>query len=210
MKKLVGSHRKFFIILTVFVTAIIISCNSNDSKPVVTDSSESKKMSESDMIKRGDYLVTTIGCNDCHSPKKFGPQGPYVDSSRLLSGHPADSQNPPLDKKALTPGSWYEFSPDLTTFTGPWGASYSINLTPDSATGIGNWTDAIFIKALRTGKHMGLDEGRPILPPMPWSWFGKMTDEDLKSIFTYLHSLPPISNRVPAPLTPPEFEKIAK
>src|ERR1700704_5580510 len=120
MKKLVDSHRKFFIILTVFVTAIIISCNSHDSKPVVTDSSgESQKKSESEMIKLGDYLVTTGACNDCHSPKKFGLQGPYPDSSKLLSGYPANAQNPSPDKKALLPGNWYEFSPDLTEVVGP-------------------------------------------------------------------------------------------
>ena len=162
------------------------------------------------MIKLGDYLVTTGACNDCHSPKKFGLQGPYPDSSKLLSGHPANAQNPPPDKKALLPGNWYEFSPDLTEVVGPWGISYSANLTPDSATGIGNWTEDIFIKALRTGKHMGLDEGRPILPPMPWNWIGKHNDEDLKAIFAYLRSLPAVSNRVPNPLTPPEVEKIAK
>ena len=211
MKNLVNSHRKFLFILTAFVAAIIISCNSNDSKPVVTDSSgEPQKKSESEMIKQGDYLVTTSACNDCHSPKKFGPQGPYVDSSKLLSGHPANAQYPPPDKKTLQPGNWYELSPDLTAAAGPWGMSYSANLTPDTATGIGNWTEDIFIKAIRNGKHMGLDEGRPILPPMPWNWIGKHTDEDLKAIFAYLRSLPPISNRVPAPLSPAELEKIAK
>jgi hypothetical protein len=58
----------------------------------------------------------------------------------------------------------------------------------------------VFIKAMRTGKHMGA--GRPILPPMPWPGIGLLTDDDLKAVFAYLHSLKPINNMVPPP-TPP-------
>ena len=59
----------------------------------------------------------------------------------------------------------------------------------------------MFIKALRTGKHMGVS--RDILPPMPWFNYGKMTDEDLKSVFAYRRSIKPIHNQVPDPLPPP-------
>jgi hypothetical protein len=55
---------------------------------------------------------------------------------------------------------------DLTAFVGPWGISYTANLTPDSATGIGAWSEAAFINTIRSGKHLG--NGRDILPPMPW------------------------------------------
>jgi hypothetical protein len=44
--------------------------------------------------------------------------------------------------------------------------------------------------------------GRPILPPMPWPGIGKSSDEDLKNIFAYLHSIPAIHNKVPDPITP--------
>jgi hypothetical protein len=87
-----------------------------------------------------------------------------------------------------------------TAWAGPWGVSYTSNLTPDQSTGIGIWTEDMFIRAMRTGKHMGTS--RTILPPMPWSWFGKMRDQELKAIFAYLKSIPPIHNRVPDPEPP--------
>ena len=82
-----------------------------------------------------------------------------------------------------------------TAFAGPWGISYSANLTPDKNTGLGIWTEDMFLKAMKTGKHMGTS--REIQPPMPWPWIGKATDEDLKAIFAYLQSIPPIVNHVP-------------
>ena len=74
------------------------------------------------------------------------------------------------------------------------------NLTPDVETGLGRWTADTFIAALRTGRHEG--KGRPILPPMPYKMIRTLTDEDLRSIFAYLQSLPPIRNRVPTPVDP--------
>jgi cytochrome c553 len=154
------------------------------------------------MIERGSYLTTISGCHDCHSPKVFSPEGiPSPDPSRLLAGHIAGTQLPELDKRAFAPGYWYQMSPDLTAFAGPWGVSYAANLTPDEQTGIGLWTEEVFIAAIRTGKHMGA--GRPILPPMPWPYLSQATDDDLKAIFAYLKSLPPIKNPVPAPVAPP-------
>jgi hypothetical protein len=100
------------------------------------------------------------------------------------------------------------FAPDLTTFVGPWGVTYSANLTPDSTTGLGGWTEETFIKALRTGKHMGIENGRPILPPMPWELFKLMPDEDLKAVFAYLKSIPPIKNRIPDPVPPNEVAQL--
>jgi cytochrome c553 len=153
-------------------------------------------------IARGKYLVNIGGCHDCHSPKVFTPEGiPAPNEGKLLSGHPADSKLPDVDARAYAPGYWYLMAPDLTAFVGPWGTSYGANLTPDDQTGIGLWTEDIFIAALRSGKHMG--EGRPILPPMPWFVFADVSDDDIKAIFAYLKSLPPIKNPVPAPVPPP-------
>jgi hypothetical protein len=73
--------------------------------------------------------------------------------------------------------------------------THPANLTPDKNTGLGIWTQQMFVKAMRTGKHWG--EGRPIMPPMPWEGYAKMTDEDLKSVFAYLQSLRPVRNYVP-------------
>jgi mono/diheme cytochrome c family protein len=162
---------------------------------------EKKEMTKEEMVSWGEYLVTMGGCNDCHSPKVFTDMGPIPDTTKLLSGHMADAMLPPIDTSMVKPGKWVmTIGTDFTAWVGPWGISYAANLTPDEATGIGNWTDEVFIKALRTGKHMGA--GRPILPPMPWFNFAKATDEDLKAILAYLKSIPPISNKVPDPVPP--------
>jgi len=171
-------------------------------------SNEKKEMTQEEMVVHGKYLVTIGGCNDCHTPKIFTEMGPMEDTTKLLSGHPADAMMPPIDTSEITPGKWILGNAHLTAWVGPWGISYAANLTPDGPTGLGNWTDEIFIKALRTGKHMGT--GRQILPPMPWFNFAKATDEDLKSIFAYLKSLPAISNKVPDPVPPNMLSSMSK
>jgi hypothetical protein len=163
-----------------------------------TSPSDNKGMDNAAMVKRGEYLVTMGGCNDCHSPKIMTDQGPMPDPRRLLSGHPANAKLPRVDVNSIGPGKWVLFSEDLTCAVGPWGMSFSANLTPDDQTGIGLWKEENCIQALRTGKHMGA--GRAILPPMPWFNFMKAQDEDLKAIFAYLKSLPPVKNPVPVPI----------
>lgn len=153
-------------------------------------------------VERGRYLVMAGGCNDCHSPKVFTPAGPAFDTTRLLSGHPAGTVLPPIPADAIGPDKWGAVTTnDLTAWAGPWGVSFAYNLTPDMKTGIGGWTEDMFIKTLRTGKFMSMS--RDILPPMPWQTIGQMTDQDLKDMFAYLMSLPPIENPIPAPLPPP-------
>ena len=157
-----------------------------------------------EMIARGKELVTHGMCHDCHTPKTFTDGKMGFNYELELSGHPAGSQLPPMDKRALQPGYWILGSSDLTAWVGPWGVSYAANLTPDEQTGTGLWTPEVFIKAMRTGKHMG--EGRPILPPMPYQFVGSMSDNDLKSLFAYMHSLKPIKNVVPQPVAPPDVK----
>ena len=153
-----------------------------------------------DEIARGKYLVTTSGCHDCHTPLKMTPQGPAPDMERMLSGHPESLQMPPAPK--LPEGPWQlSAAGTLTAWSGPWGVSFTANLTPDPETGLGKWTLKNFSDAIRTGRHQG--RGRPILPPMPWPMYRNWTDEDLAAVFAYLQSIPPISNRVPEPLPPP-------
>ncbi len=150
-------------------------------------------------LKRGEYLVTVGGCNDCHTPFKNGPSGPEKDLTRLLSGHPEALVMPPAPPPT---GPWIAAaSGTFTAWAGPWGVSFSANLTPDPETGLGKWTAQNFVEAMRTGKHQG--RGRPILPPMPWEDFKVMTDADLKAVFAYLQSVPAIKNRVPDPVPPP-------
>jgi Cytochrome c len=150
-------------------------------------------------VARGKYLTETGGCHDCHTPKKKGAAGLELDTTRLLSGFQSDTALPPPPK--LAEGPWAAVTTwDLAAWSGPWGISYAANLTPDAETGIGGWTEAIFVGSIRTGKHMG--SGRPILPPMPWETIGKLTDEDLKAVFAYLRTVKPINNRVPQPAPP--------
>ena len=204
MKKLISLLSLFFVAC---IAIIQFGCN-NVQTTQQTSEPAKKELSHADMVSRGKYLVTAGGCNDCHSPKLMTPQGPVPDTSKILSGHPASQPLLPIDKNALKPGNWILFGPDLTMTVGPWGISYSANLTPDTATGLGAWSEDVFIKTLRTGKHLGQEGGRQILPPMPWQDFAQLDDEDLKSIFTYLQSLPAISNKVPAPVAPPDVAKM--
>ncbi|MBV8209641.1 MAG: diheme cytochrome c-553 [Burkholderiaceae bacterium] len=157
-----------------------------------------------EQLKRGEYLVNYGGCGDCHTPKVMTPNGPAPDPSRLLSGHAANTPRPSALPPALigpNPGQWGAITNnDLTEWVGPWGTSYASNLTPDVATGMGNWTSDQFITTMRTGKHLGV--GRLLLPPMPWFDIAKLTDHDLRAVFAYLKSIKPIQNPVPQPVPP--------
>ena len=149
--------------------------------------------------KRGLYLVSTAGCHDCHTPFKMGAKGPEPDMSRALSGHPQSLQMPPAPK--LPDGPWAVVSAGTNTaHAGPWGTTFTANLTPDHDTGLGPWTQKDFIATFRTGRHMG--RGREVLPPMPIPVYNNFTDADLAAIYAYLRTIPAISNRVPEPLPP--------
>ena len=153
---------------------------------------------QGDKVARGKYIVTTSGCNDCHTPWKMGEKGPEPDMSRMLSGHPAGMQMPPAPKVAAP---WnMTAAATNTAWAGPWGVSFTANLTPDRETGLGKWTLRNFKETIRTGRHMG--RGRPILPPMPIPMYKNFNDADLEAIFAYLQSIPPVSNQVPEPLPP--------
>ena len=160
-----------------------------------------------DPVKRGEYLVTIGGCNDCHTPWKMGEKGPEPDMSRMLSGHPEAL----VVHAAPTPGEgpWLVAAAATNTaWAGPWGVSFTANLTPDRDTGLGAWSEEIFINTMRTGKHWG--QSRPLLPPMPWFNYGKMSDEDLKAVFAYLRSIPPVRNAVPLPIPPGGHVEVAE
>jgi mono/diheme cytochrome c family protein len=163
-------------------------------KPAVAQDRDAEKLA------RGKYLVTVAGCNDCHTPWKMGPAGPEPDMTRMLSGHPQDFRiTAPATFAADQP--WIgASSPTNTAHSGPWGVSFTANLTPDPETGLGKWTQATFTQTIRTGRHLG--RGRKILPPMPIPMYKNFTDEDLAAIFTYLQSIPAIKNQVPEPLPP--------
>jgi hypothetical protein len=142
---------------------------------------------------RGRYLVNVMGCHDCHTPKTMTARGPEPDMSRSLSGHPETATLAP--PPALGGGWIAATSADQSAWAGPWGISYAVNLTPDANTGLGIWTEDMWLKAMRTGRHMGTS--RPMLPPMPWQALNNLDDADLKAVFAYLRTVPAVKNRVP-------------
>ncbi len=144
-------------------------------------------------------LAYPLAHADCHTPLKLGPKGPEPDLARNFSGHPAEMVLSPAP--ALPPGPRIAtIAATMTAWSGPWGTSFTSNLTPDRETGLGQWTADEFVATLKTGRHMG--RGREILPPMPIQATRNLSDEDLRAMFAYLQSLPPVKNRVPDPLPP--------
>ena len=168
--------------------------------PATTAKHPAHTQTQASHVARGKYLVTIMGCNDCHTPLTMTDHGHDRDWTRMLSGHPESM--PAAAPPALGAGWMAATSPTMTAWAGPWGTSFTANLTPDPETGLGKWTAETFITALRTGKHEGV--GRPILPPMPYEMIRQATDDDLRAIFAYLQSIPAVRNRVPQPIDPPE------
>ncbi len=179
----------FFAALLTAAILSIISCKDQIPKPT------SVALTNDSLVKRGAYLVTVAGCDDCHSPKKFGPMGPEIDMERRLSGFPATRVVPQYDSNVVKKGL-VMFNEDLTSAAGPWGVSFAANLTSDD-TGLGNWSEAHFFKAIREGKFKGLDGSRSLLPPMPWQNLKQLTDEDIRAVFAFLKSTKPVKNIVP-------------
>jgi mono/diheme cytochrome c family protein len=152
-----------------------------------------------DKVARGKYLTTIAGCNDCHTPFKLGANGPEPDMDRMLSGHPEALR---ITSPAAAPKEPWVMTAAATNtaWSGPWGVSFTANLTPDPETGLGKWTLRNFMDTIRSGRHLG--RGRPILPPMPWPMYKNMTDADLEAVYSYLRTIPAIRNKVPEPLPP--------
>jgi mono/diheme cytochrome c family protein len=194
-------------IIIILLPAIFIfsRCNQSQSDQTTNKKDTSQVANTANggfesQVKWGAHLVTIGGCNDCHTPKKMGPQGPEDNMDLELSGHPSKAPEPKVDRKDLESKGLIVTS-GLTEWIGPWGISYTANLTPDS-TGMGSWKEDQFIYALRHGKWMGLPEARNLLPPMPWQGIGHMTDDELKAVFAYLKSIKPVHNIVSQPQPP--------
>ena len=148
-------------------------------------------------VKRGEYLVTT-------EPLSRLPHALGERPGRPGAGHEAGAVRPPAGHRDPAAGELQEpwvgaMTSTLTAWSGPWGVSFSANLTPDPETGVlRDFTEEQFVQTLRTGRHQG--QGRQILPPMPWPLIGQMTDDDLKAIYAYLKQIPPVRNKVPDPI----------
>jgi mono/diheme cytochrome c family protein len=191
--------------LTTVLLALTLTVLSGAMVRAITPApAKSPETPDAASVERGAYLVRAMGCNDCHTPWKMGPRGPEPDMTRALTGHPADVVMPP--PPSLPPGPWvWMGAATNTAFAGPWGVSFTANLTPDPETGLGKWNAEMFIATMRTQRHEG--KGRPLLPPMPAQMIANLSDADLKAVFAYLQSLPPVSNRVPQPIDPPEGQQ---
>lgn len=175
------------IVLSLFaIFALFANCSKNDN-------------SASARIERGKKLVLVGGCGDCHTPKTMTAQGPVPDDSKFLAGYLETNRLP--DYKSFQNSPWLLFTGDLTAVVGPWGVSFAKNITPDKETGIGGWTEEMFVQTVRTQKRMGV--GRPLLPPMGPIFAANLSalnDEELKDIFAYLKSIKPVRNQVPEPI----------
>ncbi|HEV2365491.1 MAG TPA: cytochrome c [Caulobacteraceae bacterium] len=123
-------------------------------------------------VARGKYLVTVMGCSDCHTPGGFTPK---PDMSRYLGGSDIE----------------FEMT-GIGVFTPP-------NLTPDKATGLGNWTEDQIVTAITTGV---IPSGRILAPAMPWQDFAHLSKDDARDIAAYLETLQPVSHAIPPPGAP--------
>ena len=136
--------KKYRFVLTGLTATAIFwlgACQSTTRKqesPVKVTSSAESIMSRQDTLEYGEYLVRTMGCNDCHSPKRMGAKGSELVPELMLSGYPSDRPVPVFDSKLLEKG-FAILVPDMTAAAGPWGISFAANLTPDE-TGIGRWS----------------------------------------------------------------------
>ncbi len=111
-------------------------------------------------LDRGRYLVEVTGaCGNCHTPK--GPQGD-LPGLHLAGG---------------------------TVFDEPPFRAVASNITPDPETGIGRWTDAQLVTAIREGKR---PDGTTIGPPMPIGLYRGLADADVQAMVAYLRTVPPV------------------
>jgi Cytochrome c len=133
---------------------------------------------EVDRVVRGRYLVQITGCAACHTD---GALIGEPNAARQLAGSHL--------------GIAYT-SPFQSSFPG---VVYPPNLTPDPKTGLGNWTDAQIITAIRNG-NSSAPQGHLLV--MSWPLYQQMTDNDVEAIVTYLRNIPAIEHEVPKHVAP--------
>ena len=187
-----------FLFSIIAIAFILYSCNTSSPNTPAADSTLATNTDSyggyASQAQWGEHIVTIAGCNDCHTPKKMTTQGPVLDTTLTLSGSPTPAMLALITPDQVAKGMAATL--DLTAWNGPWGKSYAANITSDS-TGIGNWTEQQFIYCLRNGIYKGIANGRPLMPPMPWQGFAKMTDGELKAVFAYLKTTKAVHNIVP-------------
>lgn len=154
-----------FVLLVAGILLMNCSGNGKDSGKAANDSLAKH-------VQRGEYLATHVtNCVDCHSQRNFDYySGPLKPGTIGMGGFV-------FDQRFGIPG-----------------VVYAKNITPDTATGIGNWTDAEIARAITQGVSKN---GDTLFPIMPYPHFNGMTKEDVYDIVAYLRTLKPIYNKVP-------------
>ena len=118
-----------------------------------------------DKVAYGAYIAGPLAhCLECHTP-------------HLMDGR--------LDETKLGAGGF--------VLQGPWGETISANITPDKATGLGEWTD----KEIKTAITKGVRKnGSKLAPPMGYDFYATMSEADLDALVAYLRSMTPIENKI--------------
>lgn len=162
-------------IIMALAAVLFNACNSTTNTTESTAVSAVNEDSVQQVVARGEYLALHVAaCIHCHSKRDFTKfSGPVIPGTEGGGGQKFDN----------------------TEFDAIPGVIYSRNITPDSATGIGSWTDAEIIRAITQGISKN---GDTLFPLMPYASFNHMAKSDLLSIVAYLHTLKPIQNQVPA------------
>lgn len=193
-------RKSALLIMLMSLVFVFYSCTDTKTESTPTITAKESFGGFESQVKWGEHIVLIGSCHDCHTPKKMTPQGPVEDMDLALSGHQAGAPDPDVNRKEMQ-DKGLVVTGDLTSWVGPWGISYTANLTSDS-TGIGMWKEEQFMLAIREGKFKGLATSRTLLPPMPWMFYKYMTDDELKAVFAYLKTTKPIKNVVPPPVPP--------
>jgi hypothetical protein len=190
--------KKLFIIIVLPLIAIFLLQCTGYQQPA--EETQVNVVAKVDPVVEGEYLITVMGCHDCHSPKQMTDLGPTIIPELAWSGYPAERELPDLNTDALQKG-WGLYNHDLTAFVGPWGVSFAANLTSD-VTGIGTWSEEQFKISLVEGWYKGVRNSRKLLPPMPYQNLADLRDEDVHVLYEYLQSTKPVSNVPPQPIPP--------
>lgn len=202
--------KKFSVVILIILMSFVFifsRCNQGqtDKTEITKDSTQTQAAIADNggfesQVAWGKHIVAIADCNTCHTPKKMGPAGPEDNMDLELSGNPSQMPGININRKEIE--SKGLLVSNMLEWIGPWGISHAANITSDSTTGIGNWTEDQFILCMRKGKYGGAPKGRNLLPPMPWPAFAQMTDGELKAVYAYLQSTKPIHNIVPQPQPP--------
>ena len=123
-----------------------------------------------DQVRYGEYLVKVAGCAACHTPSEKGAP----DLGKMFAGG--------------------------EIFQSTLGTVVSANITPDVETGIGKWSEEFFLKKVYDYKEYAVSGPPPSSPDsftlMPWLAYSKLPPEDLKAIYSFLRTVPPVHNPV--------------